>query len=54
VSVTDLARKVVFARLGDRLRVAGMAELVGENRQIDQARIESLKATTRDVFPPWS
>jgi D-amino-acid dehydrogenase len=62
-SVTDLARKVVFARLGDRLRVAGMAELVGENRQVDPARIESIKATTRDVFPqlplsgnlqPWS
>lgn len=51
VSVTDLARKVVFARLGNRLRVAGMAELVGENRQIDPARIDSLKATTHDVFP---
>ena len=63
VSVTDLVRKVVFARLGDRLRVAGMAELVGEDRRIDPARIESLKATTREVFPdlplssdlrPWS
>ncbi len=51
VSVTDLARKVVFARLGDRLRVAGMAELVGEDRRIDPARIESLKATTHEVFP---
>jgi len=51
VSVTDLARKVVFARLGDRLRVAGMAELVGEDRRIDPVRIESLKATTHEVFP---
>lgn len=51
VSVTDIARKVVFARLGDRLRVAGMAELVGENRQVPADRIGSLLATTRDVFP---
>ncbi|MFS2056157.1 FAD-dependent oxidoreductase, partial [Variovorax sp. CT11-76] len=28
VNVTDSARKVVFARIGSRLRVAGMAELV--------------------------
>ncbi len=51
VSITDLARKVVFARLGDRLRVAGMAELVGHDRSVDPARIASLTATTRDVFP---
>ncbi|MEZ5665117.1 MAG: D-amino acid dehydrogenase [Burkholderiaceae bacterium] len=51
VSVTDLARKVVFARIGHRLRVAGMAELVGENRSVDPARIASLKHTTGEVFP---
>lgn len=63
VSVTDIARKVVFARLGDRLRVAGMAELVGDSEHIPRERISSLLATTRDVFPmmdttgssaPWS
>src|SRR6218665_2857784 len=31
VNVTDSARKVVFARIGSRLRVAGMAELVGHD-----------------------
>lgn len=51
VSVTDIARKVVFARLGERLRVAGMAELVGENRIVAQDRITSLLNTTREVFP---
>ncbi|HRK40254.1 MAG TPA: D-amino acid dehydrogenase [Burkholderiaceae bacterium] len=51
LSVTDLGRKVVFARLGDRLRVAGMAELVGENLSIPPSRIDSLRATTADVFP---
>ena len=29
ISVTDDAKKIVFTRLGDRLRVAGTAELVG-------------------------
>lgn len=51
VSVTDAARKVVFARLGSRLRVAGMAELVGEDSRVVPARIESLRQTARDVFP---
>lgn len=51
VNVTDAARKVVFARIGDRLRVAGMAELVGDSTSIPAARIESLLATARDVFP---
>ena len=51
VSVTDAARKVVFARVGERLRVAGMAELTGEDRSIQPARIASLLATARDVFP---
>ncbi len=51
VSITDLSRKVVFARLGDRLRVAGMAELVGEDRSVDPARIASLKSATQQLFP---
>ncbi len=51
VNVTDAARKVVFARIGDRLRVAGMAELVGHDRDIPTERIESLVASTPEVFP---
>lgn len=51
VSVTDAAHKVVFARLGNRLRVAGMAELVGHDASIPAARIASLVASTRAVFP---
>ncbi|KKW66816.1 amino acid dehydrogenase [Lampropedia cohaerens] len=51
VSVTDSARKVVFARLGTRLRVAGMVELVGPDESLDAARIASLKASTAAVFP---
>ncbi|RYF70336.1 MAG: FAD-dependent oxidoreductase, partial [Comamonadaceae bacterium] len=51
VSVTDAARKVVFARIGQRLRVAGMAELVGHNHSIPPARIQSLCQATRTLFP---
>jgi D-amino-acid dehydrogenase len=51
VSVTDSARKVVFARLGARLRVAGMAELVGHDAGIPAGRIETLASATRALFP---
>lgn len=51
VSVTDAARKIVFARIGERLRVAGMAELVGEDTTISARRIGSLLAATRETFP---
>lgn len=51
VNVTDAARKVVFARIGQRLRVAGMAELVGHDARIPPARIESLCHATRTLFP---
>jgi len=54
VSVTDAARKVVFARIGQRLRVAGMAELVGHDSTIPPERIESLRQATRAVFPGCS
>lgn len=51
VNVTDAARKVVFARIGRRLRVAGMAELVGPDLSIPSDRIDSLLSAARDVFP---
>lgn len=54
VNVTDAARKVVFARIGHRLRVAGMAELVGHDARIPPARIESLCNATRALFPGCS
>ncbi len=54
VSVTDSTRKVVFARIGSRLRVAGMAELAGYNTQVAPKQIESLKASTQALFPNCS
>ena len=54
VSVTDSARKVVFARIGSRLRVAGMAELAGYDARVVPKQIESLKASTKALFPHCS
>lgn len=52
VSVTDAARKVVFARLGQRLRIAGMAELThARDQAIAPQRIAALLETAREVFP---
>jgi len=51
VSITDIARKIVYARLGQRLRVAGRIELVGQDRSIPPAAIEELKNGLRELFP---
>ena len=50
-SITDQGRKVVFARIGNTLRVAGFAEIRGNNRTIEQSRIASLVADTARLFP---
>jgi D-amino-acid dehydrogenase len=51
VSVTDFDRKVVYARLGDRLRIAGMADITGRDAKPDPARIESLRKEASQAFP---
>jgi D-amino-acid dehydrogenase len=50
-SITDQSRKVVFARIGNTLRVAGFAEICGNNLEVDQRRIASLIADTERIFP---
>lgn len=51
ISVTDSAAKVVYARLGDRLRVAGMADVVGYSRDFDEKRLSTLIRQAREAFP---
>jgi D-amino-acid dehydrogenase len=51
VSITDISRKIVYARLGDRLRVAGRIELVGMDRSIPQRAVEELKRGVGELFP---
>ncbi len=51
ISVTDFKRKVVYARIGDDLRVAGMADLSGRWPAIDPERIDQLVEEVRGAFP---
>ncbi len=51
VSVTDFERKVLYARIGDTLRVAAMADLVGEDVSLDRKRIAGLTAQVRAMMP---
>jgi len=51
ISVTDFEKKIVYARIGDQLRVAAMVDLVGEDLRIDPARIGSLQRAVRATFP---
>ncbi len=49
-SITDLAKKIVYAPLGDSLRVAGFAELSCEDTRIDNERIHQLIEATNQRF----
>lgn len=51
VSVTDFERKILYARIGDRLRVAAMADLVGEDDKLDRKRIDGLIRQVKDTMP---
>jgi D-amino-acid dehydrogenase len=51
VSVTDAAKRVVFARLGNRLRVAGVVELVGEQLALDPRRMRQLQQCGASWWP---
>jgi D-amino-acid dehydrogenase len=51
VSLTDDACKLVFSRLGNRLRVAGTAEFNGYNLDLNPVRCQALIARTRQLFP---
>jgi D-amino-acid dehydrogenase len=54
VSITDDEKKVVFSRLGNRVRAAGTAEFAGYNTEIREARIKQMVNTLRDLFPSAS
>ncbi len=54
VSLTDEAAKLVFSRLGDRLRVAGTAELAGYDTAVNRVRCEAIVRRTRELFPGLS
>jgi D-amino-acid dehydrogenase len=51
VSLTDDEYKLVFSRLGDRLRIAGTAELAGYDLGLNEARCQALVRRTLEIFP---
>ncbi len=51
VSLTDDGHKIVFSRLGQRLRVAGTAEFNGYNTELNQVRCQALLARAGELFP---
>lgn len=51
VSLTDESRRIVCSRLGQRLRVAGTAELNGHDLSINRTRCEAILRRTRELFP---
>lgn len=50
-SLTDDGYKLVFSRLGNRLRAAGTCELNGYTRELNTTRCEALTRRTRELFP---
>ena len=51
VSLTDDGHKIVFSRLGDRLRVAGTAEFNGYDTSINATRCEAILKRVFAMFP---
>ena len=51
ISVTDSAYKVVYALLGNELRIAGMADIAGYNTTLDRVRVGLLIKHAKAVFP---
>jgi D-amino-acid dehydrogenase len=51
VSLTDDERKLVFSRLGDRLRVAGTCELNGYDTTLNEVRCRALVRRLEALFP---
>lgn len=51
VSLTDDEFKLVFSRLGDRLRIAGTAEFNGYDRDLNRVRCEAIVRRTEQLFP---
>jgi D-amino-acid dehydrogenase len=50
-SLSDETHKLVLSRLGDRLRIAGTAELNGYDTSINQVRCEAIVKRVTELFP---
>jgi D-amino-acid dehydrogenase len=50
-TVLDETYKIAITRFDDRIRVGGMAEIVGFDKSMRQARRETLEMCVNDLFP---
>jgi D-amino-acid dehydrogenase len=51
VSLIDDSAKIVFSRLGNRLRIAGTAELSGYSTDLNEVRCQALTRRAMEIFP---
>lgn len=51
ISLTDYANKILYAKLGDRLRLACMVDIGYENAGIRRSRIQAIKEIAKESFP---
>ena len=51
LSLTDGEHKIVYSRLGNRLRIAGTAEFAGYNHDVRQERIAPIVRAVKGLFP---
>ncbi|CAH0286017.1 D-amino acid dehydrogenase [Pseudomonas brassicacearum] len=51
LSITDYDRKVVYARIGEQLRVAAMVDIVGFDPTPDPKRLALIKRQALETFP---
>ena len=51
ISVTDFERKVLYARIGDSLRVAAMVDMVGADTSLNPRRVANLTRQVRETMP---
>lgn len=51
ISITDDERKIVYSRLGYRIRVAGTAEFAGYNTDVNIKRIDPIVNGIKSLFP---
>ncbi|MBD8089545.1 D-amino acid dehydrogenase [Pseudomonas fluorescens] len=51
VSVTDYDRKIVYARIGEQLRVAAMVDIVGFDARLEPKRLALMKRQAMETFP---
>ncbi len=51
ISLTDSCKKIVYSRLGDKVRAAGTAEFAGYNARIRKTRVMPLLESIKELFP---